>query len=238
MKGIILAGGRGTRLYPLTKITSKQLLPVYDKPMIFYPLHSLLNAGIKEILIIVAPDYAGHYLHLLGSGKEFGAKFTYEIQEEANGLAEAYIIGKTFLGNDSSVLMLGDNIFEQDLSPMIKTFKKGGRVAAIRSSHPERFGVVDFDKNNKVLSIEEKPKKPKSNYIIPGVYVYDNRAPQFASTLKPSNRGELEIVDMHNKYLQLGELDVVKITGNWFDCGNFDSLLAASNWASKLSQKS
>lgn len=238
MKGIILAGGKGTRLYPLTKVTSKQLLPVYDKPMIFYPLNSLLKAGIKDILIIVAPDYAGHYLHLLGSGKEFGAKFTYEIQEEANGLAEAYIIGKTFLGNDSSVLMLGDNIFEQDLSPMIKTFKKGGRVAAIKSNYPERFGVVQFDKNHKVLSIEEKPKKPKSNYIIPGVYIYDNRASQFASTLKPSKRGELEIVDMHNKYLQIGELDVVKITGNWFDCGNFDSLLAASNWASKLSQKS
>jgi len=237
MKGIILAGGRGTRLYPLTKVTSKQLLPVYNKPMIFYPLHSLLKAGIKEVLIIVAPDYAGHYLHLLGSGKELGAKFTYEIQEEPKGLADAYNVGKTFIGGDSSVMILGDNIFEQDLTPMIKTFKKGGRVAAIKSSNPKRFGVVEFDKNNKVLSIEEKPKSPKSDYIIPGVYIYDNRAVKFVDELKPSKRGELEIVDMHNKYLKLGELDVVKIIGNWFDCGNFDSLLKASNWASKISQQ-
>ena len=237
MKGIILAGGRGTRLYPLTKVTSKQLLPVYNKPMIFYPLHSLLKAGIKEVLIIVAPDYAGHYLHLLGSGKELGAKFTYEIQEEPKGLADAYNVGKTFIGGDSSVMILGDNIFEQDLTPMIKTFKKGGMVAAIKSSNPKRFGVVEFDKNNKVLSIEEKPKSPKSDYIIPGVYIYDNRAVKFVDELKPSKRGELEIVDMHNKYLKLGELDVVKIIGNWFDCGNFDSLLKASNWASKISQQ-
>lgn len=235
MKGIILAGGKGTRLRPLTKITSKQLLPVYDKPMIFYPLNTLLNAGIKEILIIVAPDYAGHFLQLLGSGKEFGAKFTYEIQEEARGLSDAFIIGNSFIGDDDVTLILGDNIFEDDLTEMIQSFKSGGRVAALEVSDPERFGVVEFDKNGKVLSIEEKPKNPKSKYAIPGIYIYDSRVVKFAKELKPSDRGELEIVDLHKKYLELGELDVVKLNGKWFDTGTFDSLLDAANWVREKS---
>lgn len=230
MKGIILAGGKGTRLRPLTKITSKQLLPVYDKPMIFYPLETLLKAGIKEILIIVAPDYAGHFLHLLGSGKEFGAKFTYEIQEEPRGLPDAFIVGETFIGDDSVTLILGDNIFEDDLTKMIQSFKNGGRVAALEVPDPERFGVVEFNSKGKVLSIEEKPKKPKSNFAIPGIYIYDSRVTQFAKKLKPSARGELEIVDLHKKYLKLGKLDVVKLNGRWFDTGTFDSLLEAANW--------
>jgi glucose-1-phosphate thymidylyltransferase len=230
MKGIILAGGKGTRLRPLTKITSKQLLPVYDKPMIFYPLNTLLKAGITEILIIIAPDYAGHFLHLLGSGKEFGAKFTYEIQEEATGLSSAFIIGDSFIGDDSVALILGDNIFEDDLTDMIQNFKSGGRVAAIEVTDPERFGVVEFDETGKVISIEEKPKNPKSNYAIPGIYIYDSKVVQFAKELKPSDRGELEIVDLHKKYLDLDELDVVKLNGKWFDTGTFDSLLEAANW--------
>lgn len=236
MKGIILAGGKGTRLRPLTQITSKQLLPVYDKPMIFYPLNTLLKAGIKEILIIVAPDYAGHFLHLLGSGKKFNAKFTYEIQEEPRGLSDAFIIGESFIDDDNVTLILGDNIFEDDLTEMISTFKSGGRVAALEVSDPERFGVAEFDKNGKVLSIVEKPKKPKSSFAIPGIYIYDSRVIEFAKALKPSSRGELEIVDLHKKYLKLKELDIVRINGKWFDAGNFDALLEASNW-SKTIQK-
>lgn len=234
MKGIILAGGRGSRLYPLTKITSKQLLPIYNKPMIFYPLQTLLKAGIKEILIIVAPDYAGHFLRLLGTGKEFGAKFTYEIQEEPKGLPEAFIIGENFIGDDNTTLILGDNIFEADLTEMIKSFESGARVGAVEVKDPERFGVVEFDKSGKVLSIEEKPKSPKSKFIIPGIYIYDNRAVEFSKTLKPSGRLELEIVDLHKKFLERGELDVQMIDGKWFDTGTFDSLLEASTWAASV----
>ena len=233
MKGIILAGGKGTRLSPLTKITSKQLLPIYNKPMIFYPLNTLLKAGIKEILIIVAPEYAGHFLHLLGSGKEYGAKFTYEIQEEPKGLADAFIIGENFIGSENVTLILGDNIFEDNLSNYIKKFKKGAKIFAKKVSDPKRYGVVEFDKNKKVLSIEEKPNKPKSNYIIPGIYIYDNRVINFAKTTIPSKRGELEIVDMHKKYLELNELEVGFIKKKWFDTGTFESLLKANIWASK-----
>lgn len=236
MKGIILAGGKGTRLRPLTKITSKQLLPVYNQPMIFYPLNALLKAGIKEILIIVAPDYAGHFLHLLGSGKEFGAKFTYEIQEEARGLSDAFIVGDSFIDDDNVTLILGDNIFEDDLTEAIQSFKSGGRVAALEVPDPEKFGVVEFDKDGKVLSIEEKPTNPKSNFAIPGIYIYDSRVVQFAKDLKPSARGELEIVDLHKKYLELGELDIFKLKGKWFDTGTFDSLLAAGNWVKENSK--
>lgn len=237
MKGIILAGGKGTRLSPLTKITSKQLLPVYDKPMIFYPLKKLLEAGIEEILIIVAPEYAGHFLHLLGSGKDYGAKFTYEIQESPRGLAEAFIIGENFIGKDNVTLILGDNIFEDDLSKPIESFESGARILAIESQEASRFGVVEFDKKGKVISIEEKPENPKSNYIIPGLYIYDNRVVEFAKKQKPSKRGELEIVDLHNKYLQLNELDVMKINGKWFDTGTHESLLEASIWAKEQKAK-
>jgi len=230
MKGIILAGGSATRLRPLTLVTSKQLLPVYDKPMIFYPLNTLLKAGIKEILIIIAPDYAGHFLHLLGSGKEFGAKFTFEIQEKPRGLTDAFIIGEDFIDEDSVTMILGDNIFEDDLSEEIKSFEKGGRVFAKKVHDPERYGVVKFDQNKKAVQIEEKPKKWLSDYAVTGLYIYDNRITKFAKEVKPSDRGELEITELHNRYLELGELDVRFVKGKWFDAGTFDSLLEASNF--------
>lgn len=231
MKGIILSGGNGTRLFPLTKITSKQLLPVYDKPMIFYPLETLLKAGIKEILIIVAPDHAGDFLKLLGSGKEFGAKFTYEIQDKPEGLAQAFLIGNDFIGDDNVTLILGDNIFEDNFSRVIKKFKKGGHVFAKKVSDPERFGVVKFDSKGKVVQIEEKPKKFLSPYALTGLYIYDNRVSQIAANLKPSKRGELEITDVSEWYLKRGELKVDIVKGEWIDTGTFDSLLKASIWA-------
>jgi len=239
MKGIILAGGKATRLRPLTKMTSKQLLPVYNKPMIYYPLYTLLNAGIKDILIIIAPDYAGHFLNLLGSGKEFGegVKFTYEIQDSPRGLADAFIVGENFIGDDSVTMILGDNIFEHDFTEDIKSFEKGGRIFAIEVPDPERFGVVEFDDNNKVLSIEEKPKNPKSNFAIPGLYIFDNRVIQFAKEVKPSERGEIEITELHKRYLGLGELDVRQVRGKWFDAGTFDSLLEASNFIAEKENK-
>lgn len=232
MKGIILAGGHATRLRPLTKMTSKQLLPVYNKPMIYYPLYTLLGAGIKEVLIIVAPDYAGHFLNLLGSGQEFGPdiKFTYEIQDSPRGLADAFIVGENFIGEDPVTLILGDNIFEHDFTDDIRTFESGGRIFAIEVPDPERFGVVEFDENNKVLSIEEKPKQPRSNFAIPGLYIFDNRVIDFAKQVQPSPRGELEIVDLHNRYLEMGELDVRQVRGKWFDAGTFDSLLEAGKF--------
>jgi glucose-1-phosphate thymidylyltransferase len=233
MKGIILAGGKATRLRPLTLVTSKQLLPVYNKPMIFYPLFTLLKAGIKEILIIIAPDYAGHFLHLLGSGKQFGAKFTYEIQENPRGLADAFVIGEDFIDNGHVAMILGDNIFGDDLSKEIKSFSKGGRVFAKQVPDPERYGVVDFDNNGKALSIEEKPTKPKSNFCVTGLYVYDQQVVEIAKNLQPSTRGELEITDINNVYLAKQQLDVKIIKNDWFDTGTFESLLMASNWAEK-----
>jgi glucose-1-phosphate thymidylyltransferase len=238
MKGIILAGGKATRLRPLTKITSKQLLPVYDKPMIYYPLETLLKAGIKEILIIVAPEYAGHFLHLLGSGKEFGAKFSYEIQEEPKGLADAFIVGENFIGKDNITMILGDNIFDFDFSNSIKNFKTGATVFAKKVHDPARFGVVEFDKNGKALSIEEKPKNPKSDYAVVGLYIYDNRVINYAKNLKPSARGEIEITDINNIYLNSNELIVNIVEGLWEDAGTFDSLLRANNyWAEKKKVK-
>jgi glucose-1-phosphate thymidylyltransferase len=231
MKGIILAGGKATRLRPLTLVTSKQLLPVYNRPMIFYPLFTLLKAGIKEILIIIAPDYAGHFLHLLGTGRQFGAKFTYEIQESPRGLADAFIIGEDFIDNGNVAMVLGDNIFADDVSQHIKSFKSGGRVFAKQVPDPERYGVVDFDKDGKAISIEEKPSKPKSNYCVTGLYVYDNQVVEIAKNLQASPRGELEITDVNNVYLHKGELDVKIIEGEWFDTGTFESLLTASSWA-------
>ncbi|MEA3463694.1 MAG: sugar phosphate nucleotidyltransferase [Patescibacteria group bacterium] len=227
MRGIILAGGSATRLRPCTKVTSKQLLPVYNRPMIYYPLNTLIKAGIEEILIIVSPERAGDYLNLLGSGREFGVKFTYEIQDKPRGLAEAFIIGENFIDKDNIVMILGDNIFEDDFSKEIKSFKKGARVFAKQVPDPGRFGIVEFNKDNKAISIEEKPKTPKSNYCVTGLYIYDSRIIEAAKNLKPSSRGELEIVDLHNWYLKNGELDVVKVNGAWIDAGTFDSLLAA-----------
>ncbi|HAS85088.1 MAG TPA: spore coat protein [Candidatus Yonathbacteria bacterium] len=237
MKGIILAGGAGKRLSPLTRVTSKQLLPIYNRPMIYYPLNTLIKAGIKEILIIIAPEKAGEFLNLLGSGKDFGVKFTYEIQDKPRGLPEAFIIGENFLDNDDVVMILGDNIFEKDLSEDIRSFKSGGRVFAVEVEDPERSGVVEFDKNMKVLSIEEKPEHPKSNFIIPGLFIYDSRVIQFAKELEPSRRGELEITDIHKKYLELGELDVKKFSGEWIDAGTFDSLLRANQLAQEKLHK-
>lgn len=237
MKGIILSGGKGTRLYPLTKITSKQLLPIYDKPMVFYPLQTLLKSGIKEILFIIAPDHAGDYLKLLGSGKEFGAKFTYEIQDKPEGLAQAFIIGADFIGDDSVAMILGDNIFEHDFSKAIKNFKSGGHVFAKKVSDPDRFGVVKFDKDGKAIKIAEKPKKFLSEYAITGLYLFDKRVLEVAKALKPSARGELEITDIHNWYLKQGELKAEVIQGEWFDAGMFDSLLKASNWAKNNIEK-
>ena len=230
MKGIILAGGRATRLRPLTKITSKQLLPVYNKPMIFYPIETLVRAGITDILIIIAPEYAGHFLNLLGSGRDFGAKFSYEVQEEPRGLADAFIVGENFIGGDSVALILGDNIFEHDFREDVMTFKKGGRIFAKQVPDPERYGVIEFDAAFKVTSIEEKPAKPKGNHASVGMYIYDNRVVELAKQVKPSARGEVEIVDLHNRYLGLHELDVRIIEGLWEDAGTFDSLLRAGNF--------
>ncbi len=228
MKGIVLAGGRATRLRPLTKITSKQLLPVYNKPMIYYPIETLINAGIKDILIIIAPDYSGHFLNLLGTGKEFGARFSYVIQEEPRGLADAFIVGEDFIGKDSVTMILGDNIFDHDFSRDVKSFEKGAMVFAKKVHDPERFGVAEFDKNMKVLSIEEKPSTPKSDYAVVGIYTYDNRVIEYAKNLKPSARGEIEITDLNNVYLKKRELKVNIIEGVWEDAGTFDSLLRAN----------
>lgn len=224
MKGIILAGGSGTRLRPLTRVTSKQLLPIYNKPMIFYPLETLIRAGIKEILIIVAPDHAGDFLKLLGSGKEFGCKFTYEIQDKPEGLAQAFIIGENFIGKDNVTLILGDNVYEDDFAEAISTFKSGGRVFAKKVKDPERFGVVEFDDQNRALSIEEKPAQPKSDFAVTGLYIYDNSVVQKSKNLKPSTRGELEITDLNNVYLKEGTLDVAFVPGKWLDTGTFESL--------------
>ncbi len=231
MKGIILAGGSGTRLHPLTRVTSKQLLPIYNKPMIYYPLQTLLTAGITDILIIVAPDHAGDFLKLLGSGKEFGCKFTYEIQDKPEGLAQAFIIGENFIGEDSVTLVLGDNVYEQEFADEITSFQKGGRVFAKKVSDPNRFGVVEFDADQKALSIEEKPEVPKSDYAVTGLYIYDNSVIEKAKSLTPSPRGEIEITDINNLYLQEGTLDVAFVKGQWFDTGTFESLNAAIEFA-------
>lgn len=237
MKGIILAGGRATRLHPLTKITSKQLLPVYNKPMIFYPLETLLRAGINNILIIIAPDYAGHFLNLLGSGKNFNAKFTFEIQEEPRGLADAFIIGEKFIKNDNVTMVLGDNIFDYNFSKQIKSFKKGAHIFAIKVPDPERYAVVEFDKTGKVKSIIEKPKAPKSEYAVPGLYIFDHKVSDFAKKVIPSKRGELEITDLYSQYMALEELKVDPIKCVWEDAGTFDSLLKISNIMNKKHNK-
>lgn len=234
MKGIILAGGKATRLRPLTKITSKQLLPVYDKPMIFYPIETLIKAGIRDILIIVAPEYAGHFLNLLGSGRDFGAQFSYEIQEEPKGLADAFRVGENFIGDDSVVMILGDNIFDHDFTESITSFTSGGKVFAKKVPDPQRFGVVEFDESHNVISIVEKPENPKSEFAVVGLYIYDNRVIQYAKELAPSERGEIEITDINNKYLANGELKVDMIEGVWQDAGTFDSLFEANKyWAEK-----
>jgi glucose-1-phosphate thymidylyltransferase len=236
MKGIILSGGEGTRLRPLTRVTSKQLLPVYNKPMIFYPLEKLIKADIKEILIIVAPEHCGDYMKVLGSGKEFGVRFTYEIQDKPVGLADAYLLGESFIEDDSVTMLLGDNIFEDDFTDAIKNFKSGGLIFAIEVPDPERLGVVEFDEAGNVISIEEKPKQPKSNFGIPGIYVFDNRVVQAAKEAQPSARGELEITEIHNWYLKRGELKVEKIKGKWIDAGTFETYFEANRFAYEMAK--
>lgn len=231
MRGIILSGGSGTRLRPLTKITSKQLLPIYHRPMIYYPLNTLIKAGIKEILIIVAPERAGDYLNLLGSGKDFGVRFTYEIQDKPEGLAQAFIIGEKFIGDDDVVMILGDNIFEDDFTEEIRSFDKGAKIFAKKVSDPERFGVVKFDEQKRAEKIVEKPQEYLSDYAVTGLYVYDSRVVEIAKQMKASERGELEITDVNNWFLEKNELTVAEVKGEWLDAGTFDSLLKAQNFA-------
>lgn len=230
MKGIILAGGRATRLRPLTLVTSKQLLPIYDRPMIHYPIKTLITAGIKDILIIIAPEYSGQFLNLLGDGSEFNARFSYAVQKEPKGLADAFIIGKNFIDADNVALILGDNIFDHDFSTDFNDFKSGAMVFAKQVEDPSRFGVVEFDAQMTALSIEEKPSKPKSNYAVVGLYVYDNHVVDFAQNLSPSARGEIEITDLNNIYLKNKELNVKIFDGLWEDAGTFDSLLRVGNY--------
>jgi len=242
MKGIILAGGSGTRLHPLTLAMSKQMMPIYDKPMIYYPLSVLMMAGINEILIISTPHDLPHFERLLGDGKSIGCKFTYAVQEIPNGLAQAFVIGEKFVGKDKVALILGDNIFYGvGLGRMLQQINNpdGGVVFAYHVSDPERYGVVDFDKNNKVLSIEEKPKEPKSNFAVPGLYFYDNDVIDIAKNLKPSPRGEFEITDVNKEYLKRGKLKVsIMDRGTaWLDTGTFMSLMQAGQFVQVIEER-
>lgn len=225
-----MAGGSATRLLPLTATTSKQLLPVYNRQMIFYPLNVLVKAGIKDILVIVAPEHSGQFLNLLGAiFEKHSVRLEFMVQKVPKGLADAFILGGDFIDKGNVTLVLGDNIFEDDMSEHIQSFQSGGRVYAVEVSDPERLGVVEFDDNLRVLSIEEKPENPKSNWAVPGLYTYDSRVVEVAKNLQPSDRGEIEITDVNKWYLEKEELDVRKIQGTWLDAGTFDALLEAGN---------
>jgi len=236
MKGIILAGGSGTRLYPITKAISKQLMPIYDKPMIYYPLSTLMQAGIREVLIITTPEDSAQFQRLLGDGSQLGCNFQYAVQEIPNGLAQAFVIGEEFIGNDTVALILGDNIFYgSGLNQLLlesSKIKEGAKVFAYTVSDPERYGVVEFDERYKVISIEEKPREPKSNYAVPGLYFYDNRVVDIAKNIEPSVRGEYEITDVNRNYLLMDKLTVgVMDRGTaWLDTGTFNSLSDASEF--------
>lgn len=242
MKGIILAGGSGTRLHPITLAVSKQLMPVYDKPMIYYPLSTLMYAGIREILIISTPQDLPLFEKLLGDGKKFGCEFTYAVQDQPNGLAEAFIIGKDFIGDDKVALILGDNIFYgSGLKELLQSNNDpdGGIIYAYHVQDAERYGVVEFDDQGRALTIEEKPTNPKSNYAVPGIYFYDNSVIAIAANMKPSDRGELEITDVNNEYLNLGKLNVSILDKGtaWLDTGTFASLMQASQFVEVIEER-
>ncbi|OIK98274.1 glucose-1-phosphate thymidylyltransferase [Oenococcus oeni] len=243
MKGIILAGGSGTRLYPITKATSKQLVPIYDKPMIYYPMSVLMLAGIKDILLISAPEFVDQFKALFGDGSQIGLNISYKVQEKPNGLAEAFILGADFIGNDNVALVLGDNIYYgAGLTKLLRTAaakKNGATVFGYRVKDPERFGVVDFDADGRALSIVEKPKKPKSHYAVTGLYFYDNDVVEISKGIKPSSRGEIEISDINAEYLRRGSLEV-EVMGRgfaWLDTGTHDSLLDAANFIATIEKQ-
>jgi len=236
MKGVILAGGTGSRLYPLTKVTNKHLLPVYDKPMIYYPIRTLINAGIKEIMIVSGKGHAGHFLELLGSGSELGVRITYEIQDEAGGIAQALGLAEDFADNGPVTMILGDNIFQENILDSVKSFSSGAKIFLKEVPDAHRFGVAEID-GNRIVSIEEKPRVPKSNFAVTGLYIYDSKVFEIIRNLKPSGRGELEITDVNNAYVKMGEMEYSVLKGFWSDAGTFESLFRASELVKNLNNE-